>query len=496
MFPLGPQIARGVVVRTSRLLVALLLATASIVIAGVHAGATPTVTGPTDIDNEHFANNEESLGMDPSGQLLAGAWNDWEYNDGCGFQYSTDGGEHWAPETFVPGFTSFTNDPNIPGTGRFAVAGDPSVVWNPKFGVFNVICQAFGTKSGNQIQLLATTFDPTKANPNADNNASYGAAAWTSPVAITTGTSNGSQKGSNGKTPDHESILVDTSSAPGHHFGRLFVSWAEFNGKGSSPIDLSYSDDNGATWTGPIRVSDNGHQFDQDARPSVAPNGDVYLTWIGSPNEKSLKNGTVEAARSTDGGATWSKTYVAAAIGSAVPGVLPNSNYRVFEDAWSVIDQATGKLVIVFNDNKTGASTLYSTHTTAAGDLSSFSASAPLGSSAGKEQFFPWISSAPNGRVDVVYFDRFCDSGNKLNCVRLSSSTDSGSTWSTVDVTSTGFDGDKFQACLAFVDPQPTCGTFFIGDYIAVSSTNDKAEILYTGDGENAMDVFHARVTF
>src|SRR5437588_380849 len=62
-------------------------------------------------------------------------------------------------------------------------------------------------------------------------------------------------------------------------------------------------------------------------------------------------------------------------------------------------------------------------------------------------------------------------------------------------VLGTGFDGDKFQACLAFVDP-PDCGMQFLGDYIAVSSTNDKAQILYTGNGDNAMDAFSARATF
>jgi hypothetical protein len=43
---------------------------------------------------------------------------------------------------------------------------------------------------------------------------------------------------------------------------------AQFSGSGRSPIDLAYSDDDGRTWTGPIRISDEGHQFDQDARSS------------------------------------------------------------------------------------------------------------------------------------------------------------------------------------------------------------------------------------
>src|SRR5439155_11174064 len=100
------------------------------------------------------------------------------------------------------GLTLFSNDPNIPGTGKFAAAGDPAVVFNPKSGLFDVICQAFGTKTGNQIQLLSTTFDPTKANPALNENLFYGGAAWTTPVAVVTGRGRGNQKGSNGQFPD------------------------------------------------------------------------------------------------------------------------------------------------------------------------------------------------------------------------------------------------------------------------------------------------------
>src|SRR5437763_2140981 len=145
------------------------------------------VTSPLDVSNDLYAQNEESLGMSPDGSVLAGAWNDWNYNDGCGFSYSTNGGSSWAPQTFVPGFTRFTNDPSVAGTGTFDVAGDPSVVFNPKSGLFDVICQVFGSKTGNQAQLLSTTFDASKANPNADVNASYGAAAWTAPVPVKIG---------------------------------------------------------------------------------------------------------------------------------------------------------------------------------------------------------------------------------------------------------------------------------------------------------------------
>jgi len=52
-----------------------------------------------------------------------------------------------------------------------------------------------------------------------------------------------------------------------------------------------------------------------------------------------------------------------------------------------------------------------------------------------------------------------------------------------------------FQACLAFVQPS-NCGVFFLGDYIAVESTNSKAQIMYTGNGCQAMDVFSVQAGF
>jgi hypothetical protein len=111
------------------------------------------------------------------------------------------------------------------------------------------------------------------------------------------------------------------------------------------------------------------------------------------------------------------------------------------------------------------------------------------------EQFFPWMSAAPNGRVDLAYYDRSCDPADTLNCLTLSSTFDGGATWTNTALTTKGFDGDKYQACLAFVQP-PDCGSFFLGDYIAVSSLNSKAQVVYTGDGPSAMDVFSLQANF
>ena len=147
-----------------------------------------------------------------------------------------------------------------------------------------------------------------------------------------------------------------------------------------------------------------------------------------------------------------------------------------------------------FTDEATGAANIYVTHNLTAGDLSKWSKPVAVEAS-DQEQFFPWVAAAPGGRVDVVFYDRSCDSNDTLNCVTLSSSSDGGDTWSNTALTTQGFDGDTFQACLAFVDP-PDCGVFFIGDYIAVASNDAGAQVLYTANGANAMDVFSQGVTF
>jgi hypothetical protein len=98
-------------------------------------------------------------------------------------------------------------------------------------------------------------------------------------------------------------------------------------------------------------------------------------------------------------------------------------------------------------------------------------------------------------RAVASNYDRSCDPADVLNCVTLSSSTDGGASWTSAPVTTTGFDGDTFGACLAFVDP-PNCTNFFLGDYVAVASTDSKAQVMWTGNGVNTLNAFTANVGF
>jgi hypothetical protein len=166
----------------------------------------------------------------------------------------------------------------------------------------------------------------------------------------------------------------------------------------------------------------------------------------------------------------------------------------VFEDAWSTVDQVRGTVQIAFTDEKSGAANIYVTHNVVPGDIAQWSEPFQVRPSSNQE-FFPWLSSAANGRVDLVFYDRTCDSNDVLVCVTLAWTSDGGSTWTTKGLTTNGFDGDIFSTCLEFVQP-PDCGRHFIGDYIAVASTNDKAQVLYTSNGPSALDVISQRATF
>src|SRR5262249_14887812 len=234
----------------------------------------------------------------------------------------------------------------------------------------------------------------------------------------------------------------------------IYVTWAQFNGSGRSPIQAAFSDDNGQHWTGPVTVSDSSHQFDQDARINIGPDGTVYDTWINSPNEKSLRNNQAMVAKTAEGGLTWSAGTAVAPVLGPTPGLLPNSSYRVFTDVTSAVDQSTGQLVVAYTDQRSGASNVWVTRASVGGSISSFTTPVRVKPSP-NEEFFPWMSSAPGGRVDLVYYDRSCDPANTLNCVTLSSSFNGGGRGGNTPPPPPRVNRDKFQECATLLATPP-----------------------------------------
>jgi hypothetical protein len=107
----------------------------------------------------------------------------------------------------------------------------------------------------------------------------------------------------------------------GSHAGRLVDVFTLFHGSGSNKkgqeVAVLISDNKGATWSSPIRVSkmmpgyvsdpDDGEPLRTgDIIPDIAaaPNGDLYVVWQESTLASS--GSAIAFSRSTNGGATWS----------------------------------------------------------------------------------------------------------------------------------------------------------------------------------------------
>src|SRR4029078_10671624 len=98
-----------------RTLVAALVALAAAAALAGRAGAI-TVSPAVDVSRDQLSQNEEPRAIDTANNMnmITGA-NDWNYNDGCAVNATTDGGATWTPTLpygCLRGPTKFTTEPN------------------------------------------------------------------------------------------------------------------------------------------------------------------------------------------------------------------------------------------------------------------------------------------------------------------------------------------------------------------------------------------------
>ena len=103
---------------------------------------------------------------------------------------------------------------------------------------------------------------------------------------------------------DKPAITVDTSRTSPHR-NRVYVAWSRVSRRVAYSIVISYSDDQGRTWSRPVKVNRDGDELNY-ASLAVARNGTLYVAWTDSSRY------AVEIARSVDGGAHFSPEVKAA----------------------------------------------------------------------------------------------------------------------------------------------------------------------------------------
>lgn len=332
-------------------------------------------------------------------------------------------------------------------------------------------------------------------------------------------------------------LAVDTSGGPHDGrvyvtWSRFIFAHQKYK---ESPILMAYSDDNGETWSTPLEVSGSSDELcdsqvsgplgrcdeSQFSNAVVGKDGALYIAFLnqqfhgdddGFRNQYLLTrvdpdtlavSGPHKVADLVDG----ENDFPVGGLGKAT---LCNSNFRLNSAGNLVLDpsdDAGGTFYLVFADNRHGSSFPAGTRVSQQ-PPDSFACPAGMttdtdvfmvksadggrtwgnpadGSDSplrvnqdplhnGKDQWFPFVAVAPDGRIDVMFYDRRDDPFNRLTNVYLSRSNDGGATWSEVKVSSS-FSNMNW----AFE------GGHFIGDYNGMAIGPDGAAYPLWTDARN-----------
>jgi hypothetical protein len=309
--------------------------------------------------------------------------------------------------------------------------------------------------------------------------------------------------------------------------GAWYYGYIATGGPGGSDweVFVRRSTDAGATWQGPVAVT-NDTNFDD--KPYIDARGDEVLMGYADFGFSPAK---VRAARSTNGGASFGSDIVLAnnSVGGngACPVIGTDGTYHVFwrdsfqESLWVAsstnqgaswsadrgivgmhplpsslpggfrivnlpsadADPLTGALVVVWNDQLFGDPDILSIRSTDGG--ATWSAPIRVNDDVGTAaQWFPWIAFDEAGVAHVVWYDRR-GNGAEID-VYVTRSLDGGVT----------FEPNTRVTAAAFTPILPWEGGAapFIGDYNGIAAAGGVAYPFYQDAREGNQDVYVARI--
>lgn len=342
---------------------------------------SPMAVNPLDANNAITGANDEI--QEPDCTTAADGSSNCPFAPGVdtsGVYWTTDGGANWN-QTILDWYPSagMTSD------------GDPVVAFGPKpdgnggFTYANGARAYFGSLAGSpdfgpNQELVAVSYSDDKG------------ASWSGPVVATTRTN---------PVNFNDKIAIWADSNPeSPFFGNVYVSWTLFTGNFPSPsfgreanvylpepIMIARSTDGGLTFGKPIQLSaahNNGAVGGrQGSEIRTAPNGDVYVFWDDAMFQRSAQ----VAARSTDGGRTFSRPFLVA-YKNDVPGVFPGASFRTNSFPMADID-ANGNLYVVWPDYTNGHAVVKLAKSTDEGANWTVSTAADV---AGRSAFYPAVA--------------------------------------------------------------------------------------------------------
>jgi len=291
---------------------------------------------------------------------------------------------------------------------------------------------------------------------------------------------------------------------------RVYLTWLQGSDVGflkfaepGNPIQSARSDDGGATWSLPERVSNPARGRSIAPTPAVGPDGELYVLYLDLREDQLDYEGahrgeggppypgpfSLVLARSLDRGKTWRESVVDNHI-------VPIDRFVVlFPPFPSIAVAPDGRVYAAFHDGRLGDPDVWVWSLAKGSD-------AWMGPTRvndtpkrdGKQQYLPQLSVAPNGRLDVSYYDRRSDPDDVMNHASLQSSFDDAHSF----IASVRLSSQPFSSRVGFGSKEdlPT-----LGSRLAVVSTDDRALAVWTDTragtvATNKQDLARAVVAF
>ena len=355
----------------------------------------------------------------------------------CGFVRSTDGGRTWARPEASPSLDAypfcFQTEPGpaqaVVAFGRGGAVYYGYAGWDTGDTLSDWPIGQGGGWRGNVSVILS------RSNDLGDS--------WQTTIVRN---ARGLQGDAQENNRPVSTLVVDTTSGAEDI---VYVGWTATRRDRNRPM-AAVSRDAGRTFSEPIDLT-GGYFDDESVRQGLARaakmertppvpaidfswpaltldgDGNLYSVWAARLQRgPQLDNSGTYVSRSTDGGRTFTVREL-----SPIPDVL---YYPVL--AWSAQGGAQGTLHLVYEregpQKAKWVQDIFHMRSTDRGDT--WSRPTMLNDDGKPEnlvgQFHPNVAVAPNGRLDVAWWDFRNDGGNFANDVYLASSPDNGTTWS------------------------------------------------------------------